>query len=72
MSDPDLSARIDILEMRLTEQDLTVEDLNRTITEQWRLIDRLSRQFAALQEQVEEARTRSTGGGAAELPPPHY
>ena len=27
------------------EQDATIEDLNRTVTEQWRLIDRLARQL---------------------------
>ncbi|MBX9929962.1 MAG: SlyX family protein [Methylobacterium sp.] len=71
MSDADLAERIVTLEMRLTEQDLTLEDLNRTITEQWRLIDRLSRQIAALQERIEEAGNRPQGG-AAEQPPPHY
>lgn len=63
--------RLDTLEIRLTEQERTIEDLNRTITEQWRLIDRLARQVAALQERVEEAGTR-TGAGGAEPPPPHY
>ena len=71
MSDAELAERIVTLEMRLTEQTITLDDLNRTITEQWRLIDRLSRQVAALQERVEEAGTRSTGG-TAEPPPPHY
>ena len=65
------AARIDQLEMRLTEQDATVDDLNRTVTEQWRLIDRLTRQVAALTERVEEAGHR-TATGAAEPPPPHY
>lgn len=65
------TARIDTLEMRLTEQDLMLDDLNRTITEQWTLIDRLSRQLAALRERVEEAGTRNAAGGA-EPPPPHY
>lgn len=69
MSDT-LAPRIDTLEIRLTEQEATIEDLNRTITEQWRLIDRLSRQVAALQEQFEEAGTRSPTG--TEPPPPHY
>lgn len=70
MSEAD-AARIDTLEIRLTEQDRVLDDLNRTITEQWRLIDRLSRQLAALQEQVEESRSRP-GSGAAEPLPPHY
>ena len=65
------SARIDHLEMRLTEQDATIDDLNRTVTEQWRLIDRLARQVEALTDRVEEAGTRAATG-AAEPPPPHY
>ncbi|WP_336486455.1 SlyX family protein [Methylobacterium nigriterrae] len=67
----DDSARIDRLEMRLTEQDAVIEDLNRTITEQWRIIDRLSRQVAALTAQVEEAAAR-VDPRAPEPPPPHY
>jgi SlyX protein len=66
------AARIDRLEMRLTEQDLAIEDLNRTITEQWRLIDRLTRQVAALRERVEEAGERGGDPRAPEPPPPHY
>ncbi|TXN72887.1 SlyX family protein [Methylobacterium sp. WL6] len=65
------SARIDHLEMRLTEQDATIDDLNRTVTEQWRLIDRLRRQVESLIERVEEAGARTAVGGA-EPPPPHY
>jgi SlyX protein len=63
--------RLDTIEIRLTEQERTIEDLNRTITEQWRLIDRLSRQVASLQERLEEAGSRP-GPGGAEPPPPHY
>jgi SlyX protein len=65
------STRIDRLEMRLTEQDATIEDLNRVVTAQWRAIDRLSRQLAALQEQVEESAARGAPRGP-EPPPPHY
>lgn len=67
----DDTARLDRLEMRLTEQDATIEDLNRTVTEQWRLIDRLVRRVEALGDRVEEAAARS-GPGAPEPPPPHY
>lgn len=72
MTDDDtLSARIDALEMRLTEQDVVLDDLNATITAQWRQIDALTRRLAKLMEQVEEAGAR-TGTGAPEPPPPHY
>ena len=67
----DEATRIDRLEMRLTEQDATIEDLNRTGTEQWRVIDRLVRQLDALREQVEEAAARAAPRGP-EPPPPHY
>jgi SlyX protein len=67
----DEATRIDRLEMRLTEQEATIEDLNRTVTEQWRVIDRLVRQLAALHEQVEEAAARAAPRGP-EPPPPHY
>ncbi|MCJ2055338.1 SlyX family protein [Methylobacterium sp. J-048] len=67
----DVPTRIDRLEMRLTEQDSTIEDLNRTVTEQWRVIDRLVRQVDALRDQIEEAAARSAPRGP-EPPPPHY
>ena len=67
----DDAARIDRLEMRLTEQDATIEDLNRTVTEQWRLLDRLVRQVGALRDQVDETAARAAPGGPEPLPP-HY
>jgi SlyX protein len=65
-----LGERIDALEARLTFQDETVETLNKTITEQWRQIDALTRQVAHLSERLLEAETRTPG--AANEPPPHY
>ncbi|KQU24668.1 SlyX protein [Methylobacterium sp. Leaf94] len=67
----DLSARIDALEMRLTEQDVVIDDLNATITAQWHQIDALTRQMAKLVEEVEQASHRPASG-APEPPPPHY
>jgi len=65
-----LSERIDTLEARLTFQDEAVETLNKTITEQWRKIDALTRQVTLLSERLLEAETRAPG--AANEPPPHY
>lgn len=67
----DSTERLDRLEIRLTEQEATVEDLNRIVTDQWRQIDRLTRLVAALREQVEEATARAAQRGP-EPPPPHY
>ena len=69
-TDLDPSTRLDALESRVAFQDQTIEELNGTITEQWRLIDNLARRVATLEEQVR------AGGFIAdprtEPPPPHY
>jgi SlyX protein len=65
-----LSERIDSLEMRLTYQDVTIETLNQTITEQWAQIDRLTRQVTELKERVQEAERNAPG--PVNEPPPHY
>jgi len=65
-----LSDRIDVLETRLTFQDVTIETLNKTIAAQWQKIDALTREVAALSERLQEAEIH--GPGAADEPPPHY
>jgi SlyX protein len=65
-----LSDRIDVLETRLAFQDVTIETLNQTITEQWQQIDALTRQVAALNERLQEAEAHAPR--VADEPPPHY
>ena len=65
-----LGERIDALEARLTFQDETVETLNKTITEQWRQIDALTRQVAELKERLQDA--ESNAPGSINERPPHY
>jgi SlyX protein len=65
-----LGERIDVLEMRLTFQDETIETLNKTITAQWLKIDALTRQVADLSQRLREAETHASG--ATNEPPPHY
>jgi SlyX protein len=65
-----LSERIDALEARLAYQDDTIETLNQTITAQWKQIDTLTRQVAALSDRLQEAEARSPG--PAHERPPHY
>jgi SlyX protein len=65
-----LSHRIDMLETRLTFQDVTIETLNETITAQWQQIDVLTRQIATLSERLREAEAATPS--ATNEPPPHY
>lgn len=65
-----LSERIDALEARTAYQDETIETLNATITSQWKQIDALTRQLAALSDRLHEAEARAPG--PANERPPHY
>ena len=67
-----LAARIEALEMRVAHQDRTIEDLNLTITAQWKEIETLTRQIARLGDQLQEVRDNSGATGEPEPPPPHY
>ena len=70
MSEEKLSERIDALESRLMYQDETIEQLNETITAQWKQIDALTRQLAALTERLQEAEANPPA--PANERPPHY
>lgn len=66
------SARLDALEIRIVHQDQVIEDLNRTVIEQWKAIDRLSRQVARLTEHVANSGAQGGREGADDAPPPHW
>jgi SlyX protein len=70
MGEKELSERIDALEARLTYQDQTIEHLNETITAQWKQIDVLTRQLAALTERLQDAEANAPS--SANERPPHY
>ena len=70
MSEKELSERIDALEERAMYQDETIEQLNATITAQWKQIDALTRQLAALTERLQEAEVNAPA--PANERPPHY
>ncbi len=66
----DESERLEALEIRIAFQDHTIEELNQAITEQWKVIDLLTKKLAMMEEQV---RTGSyIADPATEKPPPHY
>jgi SlyX protein len=64
--------RLEALEVRAAYQDQVIEDLNQTITAQWREIERLQRQLGRLEEQVNESIAAAGAPNLPEPPPPHY
>ena len=72
MGEKELSERIDALESRLAYQDQTIEQLNETITAQWKQIDALTRQMTALNARLQEAEANTPASAPANERPPHY
>jgi SlyX protein len=71
MSEPkSLSERVEALEARIAYQDDTIETLNETITAQWKQIDALARQLAALNDRLQHAEAQAPGPASER--PPHY
>lgn len=62
--------RIEALETRIAYQDQTIEELNQSMTEQWKTIDLLTKRLAMLEEQVRSG--SYIADPASEKPPPHY
>lgn len=67
-----LHTRLEKLEERAAFQEQAIEDLNTTITDQWKLIDTLKRDIARLTSQLEEFEANVDQPGRSEAPPPHY
>jgi SlyX protein len=65
-----LVRRIEALETDAAHRDRVVEDLNATITAQWKEIESLARQLRRLTEQIAEL--EAPGRDGAPEPPPHY
>ena len=66
----DTETRLEALETRVAFQDQTIEELNATITAQWRQIDLLTRKLDQMEEQVRSG--VHIADPSTEPPPPHY
>jgi len=71
MSD-DTQARLEALEVRVAYQDRTIEDLNTTVTAQWKQIDDLAKQVARMADRLRNGEENTPASGEPEPPPPHY
>ncbi len=67
----DLQKQMQDLECQFSFQQETIESLNTQVTKQWATIDKLTRQFEKLTEQM---LSMESGEGKPEVepPPPHY
>ena len=72
MTEADANARIDALEVRIAYQDRIIEDLNASVTEQWRQIDDLTKQVARMADRLQQVEQNAPSSGEPEPPPPHY
>ena len=66
----DRADRLTALESRVAYQDRTIEELNAALTAQWRGLDALAREVAALTDRLADLSRHEAG--APEPLPPHY
>ncbi|HOZ28922.1 MAG TPA: SlyX family protein [Hyphomonadaceae bacterium] len=66
------SSRLDALEIRIAHQDEAIDDLNKMITDQWKEIDRLTREIVKLEDRLASAENSMGSDPGDEPPPPHW
>ncbi len=72
MSESEIQARLEALEVRIAYQDRTIEDLNTTVTAQWKQLDDLVKQVARMADRLRNVEENAPASGEPEPPPPHY
>ena len=71
MSNAEIGARIEALEMRIAHQDRVIDDLNKSVTEQWKQIEMLTKQVGRFADRLNSIEDTAAVSGEAERPP-HY
>jgi SlyX protein len=66
----ELESRVVDLEIQITHQANTIDDLSQMVSRQWEMIDRLSRQVTMLQDTLVELEENI--GPPGNEKPPHY
>lgn len=72
MSESEIQARLEALEVRVAYQDRTIEDLNGVVTAQWKQLDDLTKQMARMADRLRNIEENAPSSGEPEPPPPHY
>ncbi len=65
-------SRTDELEIRISHHERMIEDLNTTITSQWKELDRLRRDVERLSDRLASAEVAIGPDSGEEPPPPHW
>lgn len=66
-----VTERIEKLEARIAHQDRIIEDLNTTVTDQWKQIEALTKQIARMGDRLQSVEESVPVPSASEKPP-HY
>ena len=72
MKDTTIEARLAELESRLAFQDITIEELNQTVTAHELEIAKMRDLMRLLTEKVKATQSSHIASQAEETPPPHY
>lgn len=64
--------RLCALEEKVAFQEETIETLNQTVTDQWKLIDRLQKRLKDMDDQIYELENNASMNAPANQKPPHY
>ncbi len=71
MSDEETRARFEALETRIAHQERAIEDLNTTVTGQWKQIDALTKQIVRFGDRLQKVEDTGPSSPVDERPP-HY
>ncbi len=66
------TSRLEALETRIAHHERMIDDLNQTITAQWKDIDRLKRELQRLGDRVATTEAAMGPDPGDEPPPPHW
>lgn len=73
MSESDIpGGRIEALEVRIAHQERVIEDLNASVTEQWKRLDGLAKQVERMTDRLQRVEDTTPGAEGPDPPPPHY
>jgi SlyX protein len=68
----DVAQKLIDLEIRLAEQEVTIDSLSETVYRQWQTIDKLTKQHDRLSDRFTAIEEDLEGAGSEDGPPPHY